>query len=29
MDVVWWVIKDLVFHSGEIWFARDLYVATR
>ena len=27
MDIVWWVNKELVFHSGEIWFARDLLTA--
>jgi len=28
MEIVWWVNKELLFHSGEIWFARDLYAAT-
>ena len=29
MEIVWWINKELVFHSGEIWFARDLYAALR
>ena len=27
IEIVWWVNKELVFHSGEIWFVRDLYAA--
>jgi hypothetical protein len=29
MEIVWWVNKELVFHAGEIWLARDLHAATR
>lgn len=25
MEIVWWVSKELLFHTGEIWFVRDLY----
>jgi hypothetical protein len=28
IEIVWWVNKELVFHSGEIWLLRDLYAAT-
>jgi hypothetical protein len=27
IEIVWWVNKELVFHSAEIWYARDLYAA--
>jgi hypothetical protein len=27
LDIVWWLNKELVFHSAEIWFVRDLYAA--
>jgi DinB superfamily len=29
IEIVWWMNKELIFHSAEIWFARDLYSATR
>jgi hypothetical protein len=29
IDIVWWLNKELVFHSAEIWYARDLYAAMR
>src|SRR4051795_10181212 len=29
IEIVWWVSKELVFHSGEAWFVRDLYAARR
>jgi hypothetical protein len=29
LDIVWWVNKELLFHSAEIWFVRDLFAATR
>ena len=25
IEIVWWVSKELLFHTGEIWFVRDLY----
>jgi hypothetical protein len=27
IEIVWWVNKELVFHSAEIWYAADLYDA--
>jgi len=27
IEIVWWVNKELLFHAGEIWLARDLYAA--
>ena len=27
IEIVWWVNKELVWHSAEIWFVRDLYAA--
>jgi len=27
LEIVWWVNKELLFHSAEIWYARDLYAA--
>ncbi|SRR6266540_4285520 len=27
LDIIWWMNKELIFHSGEIWLARDLYAA--
>ena len=30
LDIVWWVNKELLWHSAEIWYVRDLYaVAVR
>ena len=29
IEIVWWMNKELVFHSGEIWLMRDLFAATR
>jgi hypothetical protein len=29
LEIVWWVNKELLFHSAEIWYVRDLYAATR
>ena len=29
IEIVWWVAKELIWHSAEIWFLRDLYAATR
>ena len=29
IEIVWWVNKELLWHSAEIWFARDLYAASR
>jgi hypothetical protein len=29
IEIVWWVNKELLFHSAEIWYVRDLYAATR
>jgi hypothetical protein len=29
IEIVWWVNKELLFHSGEIWFVRDLYAARK
>lgn len=26
IEIVWWVNKELLFHAGEIWLMRDLYV---
>jgi hypothetical protein len=28
IEIVWWVAKELLWHSAEIWFMRDLYAAT-
>jgi hypothetical protein len=28
IEIVWWVNKELVWHSAEIWLMRDLYAAT-
>ena len=27
IEIVWWMNRELVFHTGEIFFARDLYAA--
>lgn len=27
LDIVWWMNRELIFHSGEIWLMRDLYPA--
>ena len=27
MEIVWWLNKELIFHSAEIWYVRDLYAA--
>jgi hypothetical protein len=27
IEIVWWVAKELIWHSAEIWFLRDLYAA--
>jgi hypothetical protein len=27
LDIVWWVNKELIEHTAEIWFVRDLYAA--
>jgi hypothetical protein len=27
IEIVWWVSKELLWHSAEIWFVRDLYAA--
>lgn len=29
LDIVWWVNKELLWHSAEIWYVHDLYLATR
>lgn len=29
IEIVWWVNKELVWHSAEIWLMRDLYAAMR
>ncbi|HEY3072537.1 MAG TPA: DinB family protein [Candidatus Limnocylindrales bacterium] len=29
LDIVWWVNKELIEHTAEIWFVRDLYAALR
>ena len=29
IEIVWWVNKELLFHSAEIWYVRDLYAAMR
>ena len=29
IEIVWWVSKELLWHSAEIWLLRDLYAATR
>lgn len=29
IEIVWWVAKELIWHSAEIWFMRDLYAASR
>ena len=29
IEIVWWVAKELIWHSAEIWFVRDLYAASR
>jgi DinB superfamily len=29
IEIVWWVAKELIWHSAEIWFLRDLYAASR
>ena len=29
IEIVWWVSKELLWHSAEIWFLRDLYAATQ
>ncbi len=28
MDIVWWVNKELLEHAAEIWYVRDLYLAS-
>lgn len=28
LDIVWWVNKELLEHAAEIWYVRDLYLAT-
>jgi hypothetical protein len=28
IEIVWWVAKELIWHSAEIWFVRDLYAAS-
>ena len=28
IEIVWWVAKELIWHSAEIWMLRDLYAAT-
>jgi hypothetical protein len=28
IEIVWWVAKELIWHSAEIWFLRDLYAAS-
>jgi hypothetical protein len=28
IEIVWWVAKELLWHSAEIWFMRDLYAST-
>jgi hypothetical protein len=27
IEIVWWMSRELIFHVGEIWYARDLYAA--
>lgn len=27
IEIVWWLNKELIFHSAEIWYVRDLYAA--
>ncbi len=29
IEIVWWVAKELIWYSAEVWFVRDLYAATR
>ena len=29
IEIVWWVAKELLWHSAEIWYVRDLYAARR
>ena len=29
IDIVWWVSKELLIHSGEAWLVRDLYAHRR
>lgn len=29
IEIVWWVAKELIWHSAEIWFLRDLFAASR
>ena len=29
IEIVWWVAKELIWHSAEIWLMRDLYAASR